>query len=289
MTDIDSINHVGIVARRHEATCERYEAMGFQLTPFSAHEGSWKSGGPVQRLGTGNRCVMFSDSFLEILGSVDEADPAPRITNFLARHQGAHIICFGSPEIEAVATRLSSAGVKNSGVLPLQRDVDTPQGMRTMKVKRLQFAPDETPEGYIQVAQHLTPEYIYQPRFTGHSNQAYRLSDAVLVADDVPAVAAAYGRFLGLAPRPDEFGIRFDIRGNFALRIILLRDAPKVLPGTLLPPIPGIAGIVFRTRDLKAAKRILEDRGFAFTETKDGDIVTIPAEEAGGVAVQFQQ
>ena len=288
MSGIDSINHVGIVARRHQITCHRYEEMGFVLTPFSAHEGAWKPGGAVQRLGTGNRCVMFADSFLEILGSVDEAEPAPRISNFLARHQGAHIICFGTPDIEAVAARLVKTNIKNSGVLPLQREVDTPEGARTMQVKRLQFAPGETPEGYIQVAQHLTPEYVHQPRFTRHSNGAYRLSDAMVVAAHMAPVAAAYAGFLGLEPRAEPFGVRFEIGRSFALRIVSLDQAVNVLPGTMFPPIPGIAGIVFRTNDLAGTERILRGREFTVNETAGQGILTIPAEEAGGVAVQFR-
>ena len=69
MTDIDNINHVGMVVRDLKATVARFEAMGFQLTPFSAHSGAWKPGEQVQRFGSGNRCVMFANNYLEILAS----------------------------------------------------------------------------------------------------------------------------------------------------------------------------------------------------------------------------
>ena len=42
--------------------------------------------------------------------------------------------------------------------------------MRTAKFERIQFAPADSPEGYIQAARHLTPEYIYQPRHIEHAN-----------------------------------------------------------------------------------------------------------------------
>ena len=44
MKDIDNINHVGMAVRDLAATVARYEAMGFQLTPYSEHSGAWKPG-----------------------------------------------------------------------------------------------------------------------------------------------------------------------------------------------------------------------------------------------------
>ena len=287
MADIDTINHVGIVARSHRVICGRFEAMGFQLTPFSAHEGAWKPGGAVQPLGTGNRCVMFADSFLEILGSVDEDRPAPRITGFLQRHQGAHIICFGTADIEAVAVRLNKTGIENSGVLPLQREVKTPDGMRTMRVKRLQFTPGATAEGYIQVAQHLTPEYIHQPRFMHHANAGYRLSDVLIIADDMARLVARYAGYLGSSYAVTQSGVRFQIGDAFGLHFASAMDAARLLPGSLLPPIPGIASITFRTASVERASELLKSSGIAFVEHEEGLI--LPAQEAGGVAVRFER
>ena len=157
MNDIDSINHVGMVVRDLADTTTRYEAMGFMLTPFSPHSGAWKPEEKVQPLGTGNRCVMFANNYLEILANSDPAVPSTRLAAYLRHHQGAHIICFGSQKLEAVDARLRTSGVETSGVIPLQRDIDTPEGIRTAKFQRVQFAPEDSPEGYIQAAHHLTP------------------------------------------------------------------------------------------------------------------------------------
>ena len=86
--DINNINHVGMAVRDLAATAARYEAMGFQLTPYSPHSAAWKPGDPVQPLGSGNRCIMFENTYLEILASEDPKRPAARITNFLKHHQG---------------------------------------------------------------------------------------------------------------------------------------------------------------------------------------------------------
>ncbi len=52
--DINNINHVGMAVRDLAETTARYEAMGFQLTPYSPHSGAWKPGEPVQSFRSGS-------------------------------------------------------------------------------------------------------------------------------------------------------------------------------------------------------------------------------------------
>lgn len=284
--DIDSINHVGMVARDLAQTVARYEAMGFVLTPYSPHSGAWKPGEPVQTFRSGNRCVMFAKNYLEILANEDPAEPSPRLANYLKHHQGAHIICFNTEDAHAVDRRLAGAGVRTSGVIPLQRDIDTPEGVRTAKFERVQFAPEDSPEGYIQAARHLTPQYIYQPRYIEHPNRCVELSDTIVVTDDLDGFAEKYARYVGMKPTRDGDTVRFRFPLVSTLTLVDLRHAPSVIPGTLYPPIPGIAAVAFRTLDLAGLRRRLLDRGFTVGES--GGRLIVPAEEASGVAIIFE-
>jgi catechol 2,3-dioxygenase-like lactoylglutathione lyase family enzyme len=283
--DINNINHVGMAVRDLAATAARYEAMGFQLTPYSPHSAAWKPGDPVQPLGSGNRCIMFENTYLEILASEDPKRPAARITNFLKHHQGAHIICFDCPDTGVVDTRVRGLGFETSGVIPLQRDIDTPEGVRTAKFVRSQFDPKNSPEGYIQASTHLTPQYIYQPRYIGHANGCFQLFETILVTDDLAAFERKYRNYLGAAPVREGKALRFRLALGTMLTIVDLRDASEVMPGTLLPPIPGIAAVAFRTTTLSSLKERLRERGFTAAEI--GDRVIVPAEEACGVAMIF--
>lgn len=287
MSDIDNINHVGMAVRDLADTVRRFEAMGFQLTPYSPHSAAWKPGEPVQPQGSGNRCVMFASDYLEILASEDPARPAARITNFLKRHQGAHIICFNTEDPHAVEQRLQREGIATSGVIPLQREIDTPDGVRTAKFARIQFAPEQSPEGYIQAAQHLTPDYIYQPRYIRHPNGATSLHRTVVVTDALDAFVDKYRRYTGLTPVAQAGSADFHFPLGTCLTIIDLRHAATLLPGSLLPPIPGIAAVSFRTPDLTAQRQRLLDQGFAFSEAT-GRLV-VPAEQAGGIAIIFEE
>lgn len=284
--DIDSINHVGMAVRDLVAAARCYEAMGFMLTPYSPHSAAWKPGEPVMPQGSGNRCVMFAHNYLEILASENPAAPAERIENYLARHQGAHIICFNSETPEAIDARFAAAGMRTSGVIPLQRDIDTPEGVRTAMFQRVQFAPDDSPEGYIQVARHLTPQYIYQPRYTAHANGCTALSDTIVVADDLDHFAAKYARYLGAAPRRDGNAWRFDFSRVGRLTLISWRDVAQWLPGTLLPPSPCIAAVAFRVPDLAAQRARLVAADFSVRQA--GARLLVRAEDACGVAVLFE-
>ncbi|HVE49056.1 MAG TPA: VOC family protein [Casimicrobiaceae bacterium] len=286
MNDIDSVNHVGIVVRDLAATVDRYEAMGFGLTPFSPHSGAWKPGETIKPLGSGNRCVMFASSYLEILANADPAILSERLAGYLRHHQGAHIICFGSQRLQAVDDRLRTSGVSTSGVIPLQRDVDTPQGVRTAKFERVQFAPDDSPEGYIQAAHHLTPDYVYQRRYIEHPNGCTALSDVYLVVDDVVSYASRYERYTGLKAQTDSnvAQIRFPLVG--ALTIMTPKRALERLPATLYPPLPGIAAVAFLCPDVSAQRKRLREAGIYATDA--GNRVIVPAELASGVAVVFE-
>lgn len=282
---IHSINHVGLAVRDMADTAARYERMGFQLTPWSAHSGAARPGEPVVRLGQGNRCVMFDGTYLEILAHEDPAAPSARIAGYLRRHQGGHIVCFGTEDCAAVDARLKGLGLGTSGVIPLQRDVDAPGGTRTARFERVQFAPADSPEGYIQAATHLTPEFVYQPRYTTHANGCTALGDTVLLVDDLPRFRERYARYTGLAPEPVEGGVRFTFPRATSLTIVDGEGAMRLLPATLRPPVPGIAGVGFVCPDRRAQAARLRANRIPFVEVDDR--LVVPAEEAAGVAVVF--
>ena len=285
--DLHSINHVGMAVASMDAAAARYAALGFTLTPFSMHSGAWKPGEPLQRLGWGNRCAVFANDYLEILASVDDTAVPERIAGYLARHQGAHIICFGTDDAAAVDARLVRAGVATSGVIPLQRDVDTPGGVRTARFERLQFDPGATPEGYIQAARHLTPEFIHQPRYMAHANGASAMTETILVTAEPDALERRYAAYSGAPAVRDGPRRTFRFRLGSSLSIVALADARQVLPGSLLPAPPAIAGLAFRVASLDAMRARLAAASIRHMAVDGGRRLVVPAEEAFGAALVF--
>ena len=241
----------------------------------------------MQRFGSGNRCIMFANNYLEILASESRERQAPRLAQHLSRHQGAHIICFNTEATPAVDARLRELGISTSGVIPLQRDIDTPEGMRTAKFERVRFAPDNSPEGYIQAARHLTPQYIYQPRYIEHPNGCTSLSEACIVADDARTFAEKYARYLSTSPVETDGTFRFRLSLGSTLTVLPTKQAPQSFPSSLLPPLPAIVAVAFRTNDLPSLRTRLTRAGFTLFES--GHRIGVPAEEASGVVVMFEQ
>lgn len=279
----EALDHVGVAGRDLHALAARWERLGFTLTPLARHSGRRTPDGPVVPFGTGNRCVMLRQGYVELIAIIDPHAFSNTLERFLARYGGIHILALSVTDAAANLARLRRAGFGIEGVAYLERPVDDadPDGPRA-RFARLPL-PD-APEGRIQLIQHLTPEAIWQERFMVHPNGAVAL-DTVLLAVPDPAEAAA--RFSRLAGRP----VVPDPAGGFALelargrvRLLAPEALGQVLPGVAAPCLPFIAGIVLRTADGGAAfRRLAGARGIACAEAPDG-IMAMP-EETGGAAL----
>ena len=284
MSTAASLDHVGIAGRDLGAMAAAFERLGFHLTPLARHSGKRTPDGPVVPFGTGNRCIMLREGYIELIAIVDPAAFSNTLDRFLARYAGIHIIALGIEDETANLDRLRRAGIDIPGVAYLERPVDDadPNGPRA-RFARLPL-PD-APEGRLQLIRHLTPEAIWQERFLAHPNHAVGLAE-VVIAVEHPAESAA--RFSRLAGRP----VVPDPAGGFALPLphgtvrLLPPDAlGAVFPGAAIPSLPYIAGIVVRTDDLDATARLLGERGVAHERRGAG--VLVGADQAAGAAVRF--
>src|SRR5947208_9394973 len=200
-----SLDHVGVVAQDPRPLHEAFERLGFTLTPVARQSGRLRADGPIEPWGTGNRCAMLREGYIELLGIYDASLPANGLDRFLARYAGTHILALGIDDEEANLQRLRRAGLNIPGVLHLERAVDDadPAGPRA-RFARLPI-PD-APEGRLQLVRHLTPEAIWQERFMRHPNAAVALDAAVLAVADPADTAARLSRLAGRPVTPDPAG-----------------------------------------------------------------------------------
>ena len=272
-----TLDHAGLVGPDLADLAAAFEALGFTLTPLARQSGRLRADGPVEPWGTGNRCAMLGHGYIELLSILDPAAPANGLDRFLARYAGLHILALGIDDEDAELARLRAAGLDIPGVLHLHRPVDSadPAGPQA-RFARLPLP--EAPEGRIQLIRHLTPEAIWQPRFMAHRNHAVALETMILAVENPAETAARLSRLAGRPVLPDP-------AGGFALPLdhgtvrMLPPDAlPRVLPGTVPPALPFMAGLVVRTDDGAAAARALAP----LTEDPSGW-----ATQAGGAAIAF--
>ena len=285
--DIDSVNHVGLVVGNIHAAARRFEQMGFVLSPLSMHKGAVKPGDPPADFGSGNRCAVFPKNYLEIVAHVHKDKPDVFVGKYLARFEGMHIICFGCQNAGTVDARLKSADIATSGVIPLQRDVDTDSGRRTAKFDCVHFGAAATPEGLVQAAHHLTPQYIHQAAHMVHPNKCVSLSNAYIAAADAASTAKRYEALTGKRARRD--GAKYVIDLPLVSRITILpRDeVAKELPGAASHDGDYMPAFAFGTRDIDAVRRQLE--GSAIPYARVGVKYVVPASAAFGAAVVFER
>lgn len=270
-----NIDHTVFVTRNYEKTWQRYGELGFTLSPPSRHFASRSEGGELQPSCTANRCAYFGESFLELIGVVDEAAGDPwRVLPILdARGDGLHGVSFGCEDSEAAERRLREAGLSTSGVLSLQRDVELPEGTRTARFRSVHISRDKTPEGILHTAEHLTPEYVHQPRYLGHPNGARRVAGILLVvADD----------------EVESYRRRYDVitGGEQLVDVVGASDLDTVLPGETAPRLPYFAAHGVAVDDLGSARKLVEQH--VPTTTRDRGFF-VRAEDAYGAAVFFEE
>jgi hypothetical protein len=182
--------------------------------------------------GTSNRCVMLEQGYLEILCPKLDTPPARRARNLMARYDGVHLACFGTPDAAFEHQRLASHGFDPEPVVNLERKIDTGEQLRFNVVY---VPPEKMPEGRVQYCEHLTPEHLWKPQYVN----PLQLEEIYVVARNPVQTAARWALFAGLLPRREGDLVRLDTaRGKIfvATKTILSRLLGNV------PATPGIAG-----------------------------------------------
>lgn len=97
-TTLARLDHLAVIAQDLEPLAEAYNRMGFHLTAYSRHAGSPIPGAPPVLMGTANRCAMFREGYLELIGAVQ---PVSRRPSRLVSVKSAISIAPRSPDIDS--------------------------------------------------------------------------------------------------------------------------------------------------------------------------------------------
>lgn len=274
--DITGFHHVGIVNRDLDTMAARYRSFGFTLSPRSRHLLSERPGAPLTAGCTANMCVLFGDSYIELLGIVDESAPDPWHTKqMVEQFEGLRILSLDTGDAAATEARLGAAGLPTSGVLDLERPVDTEDGPATLRARSVHLDPRTTAEGYIGAAQHLTREYVRQPRYLTHPNGAHGLASILIVAQDAQmgAIIQRYRDILGTAAETAGPATVLE-RGGARIEIVPASAVARVLPGET-PPAPSyLAALTIRVDDVDHARTFIAGTGIGTRTTEAGFFVS---------------
>jgi hypothetical protein len=261
------LDHVAHFVPDLEAAARLLESLGFVPTPESAHRAQ---GAPA---GTSNRCLMFEAGYIEILAPTMNTPNAERVRRHMARYDGVHLACWGTPDAAFEHARLAAQGFTPEPLVNLSREVE---GGETVRFSVVYVPPGKMPEGRVQYCQQLTPEVIWKERFVRHPNGVTGLAAVYVAADDPAEAAARWGRFSGLLPRRERNLVCLDAARG---KVVIGKKAD--LPGNA-PSAPGLAGYALSCRDPAAFLERCRNAGLRVT----GSLVALPAALGGTWVVQ---
>lgn len=247
-----NIDHVAHFVTHIDAASAALEQAGFTLTPFSAQAHRLEPGGPLVPAGSGNRCVMLREGYLEFLTPTADTAIANQLRAAIGRYTGVHLVALGTSAPQADHARLQKHGFAPLPPVALQREIGTESGNQTARFTVVRTPPGTMAEGRIQFCQQHTPQWLWQTRWMQHANGARGLAAVILCVADPQEAAQRYARYTGLLAQVAGAQWRIDTQ-----RGALLFVAPAALEqhlGITPPVVPWIAGYVLTSDDIAATR-----------------------------------
>jgi hypothetical protein len=255
-----SLDHMGAIICDLAAGAARWKKLGFLLSPVSRQRGRMPGRDEDGPWATANRCAIFRQGYLELIGIVDAAAFNPW-TKFLARFEGLHLLALRVPDADAAYAELAKRTTTLNAPVQRERKLDVDGVEATMRFRNI-FSRDESyPEGRYIVLEHQTPDYLWQPRYQAHPNGALALEAALVCADDAHAQAARLEPILGVAPSKGENGALIfhpPQGGTIELHGVASFEARY---GWRPQALPAFAGVEVRFADRVQAATLMGENG----------------------------
>jgi hypothetical protein len=155
-----------------------------------------------------------------------------------------------------------------------------------MRARTIFFPPEANPEGLLQVAQHDTPELVFQPPYMVHSNGAVGLSELILCCEDPKVYVSKYEQLTGHQGVEIEDNYFTIDLGHSKIIVIAVEHLAGIIPNYAPPAIPFMAAFTVETSDLQLTRNVLLKNDVPFTEM--GRHIIVNPDHAGGCAVIFK-
>lgn len=281
-----NIDHVAHFVPHIDAASAALEQAGFTLTPFSAQSHRTEPGGPLVPAGSGNRCVMLREGYLEFLTPTGDTPIAHQLRIAIQRYTGLHLIALGTADAAADYARLDKNGFGPLPAVALQRQIDTGEGEQTARFSVVRVPPGTMAEGRIQYCQQHTPQWLWQPRWLTHANGACGLAAVILCVDNPQEAAQRYARYTGLLAQLDS-GL-WTLNTSRGALLFVTPDRLHQHTGITAPSLPWIAGYVLDCDNLRATRALLDARRCETRELSTQHLLMQWPQALGGF-VLFQQ
>jgi len=264
------LDHTAFFVPAMDPAAVALEACGFRLTPFTIQTN--REGGATVPSGTGNRCAMLREGYIELLAATSDTPLAAQLRERIADHSGIHLVAFSTADAAAEHRRLADCGFPT---LPLV-DMRRPVGDNFARFSIARIAHGTMPEGRAQFLTHCTEPLVWLPDMLDHPNSAEGLDGLWIATDDPAEVAARYARFTG-RPARLEGAVTTIALDRGALNIAApdyLEEGLGIVPAGRLPCLVAASIAVASLERLEAC---LGGSGLAYRRIASCIAVTPPA------------
>lgn len=279
MTDtaFSAIDHLVIGAHDLAAAAKGWKALGFTLTPRGAHDGG----------ATANHCIMFPDSYVELLAPTGAATSA-LASAVSSRGEGGLGLAFKSADAAATVQSLRAAGLTAHDPVALSRPLELDGETHRVAFENVMFEAG-LPGLFAFACRHVTPHLTRARReWQLHANTATGVAEIVMLADAPAAFRKPLETLFGfdrVADGPHGVNAVLDNMGLAVMTRVGLaqRFGTRALEG--LAAGPSIAAVSFRVNEADATGAMLDMGRTPYTDHHTGLVVT--AKAAGGIIVEF--
>src|SRR5580704_12176837 len=185
------LDHTAFFVPAMDPAGDALENCGFRLTPFTMQTN--REGGATVPSGTGNRCAMFRNGYIEILTATSDTPLAAQLRERIADHSGLHLAAFSTADAAGEHRRLGEAGFPTLPLIDMRR----PVGDDFARFTIARVAHGTMPEGRAQFLTHHTEPLVWLSDMLDHPNGAGTLTALWIAAEDPAEPAARYARFTG--------------------------------------------------------------------------------------------
>jgi len=277
MKPIIGLDHCIIAVDDLDAAREDYQRLGFVAAPMGDH----------QNRATANYCLMFPETYLELLGINEPENDDGGLRDALARRgQGLHRLALGTPDADAAKALVEAGGVRTQGPNDLARPSQEPEGM--VRFRNLLLEADDLAGVPVFVCGHKTPELMRNDRLMSHANGAQAFAGITGVCADPGATAAALTKLFGAdSVTETDYGAEIDTGRGF-IRLVTDATIGDAHPGLETHPAserPIWHVLSIAVEDLGATEGVLTANGVPF-EKLDGGLRVGP-DHARGLNLEF--
>ena len=187
------LDHVAHFVPAADPAAAALERCGFRLTPFTAQVNGVD--GVEVPTGTGNRCAMLRQGYVELLTATADTELARQLHERIADHVGLHLAAFSSADTGAEHRRLAAAGFATLPLVDMRRPVATGSGSEDARFTIARVVHGSMPEGRVQFLTHHTERLVWRDGFLDHPNGAQALTGLWIAAADPSEPAERFARF----------------------------------------------------------------------------------------------